>query len=54
MEMLRTFQEVTHDLAAQYQIPEEIVEAILIEWARILYMAMTGREPDDLGALRGL
>ncbi len=45
-ERLRDFREVIRDLANQYGVPEELVEEIIVEWARILFFTMTGREAE--------
>lgn len=41
------FRELIAYLSRQYGISEEIVEAIIVEWVKILYLSTTGRNPDD-------
>jgi hypothetical protein len=45
---LRSLYEVSQELADQFGIPAEVVEAIIIEWLKILYRGVTNNEDDDL------
>jgi hypothetical protein len=48
MEKLRSLWEVSQDLAKQFNVPPELVEAIIKEWLRILYVGVTNNKWDDL------
>jgi len=37
---LRTFQDVARELAEKYGVSYELVEAILVDWTRLLYESM--------------
>ena len=44
---LKPFKGVVRDISEKYGVPEETVEAIIVEWLGVLYYAATGRNPDD-------
>lgn len=50
-EPLKTFQEVVQYIAKKYNMPEEIVEEILLEWQKIIWLFMTGKNLDDVPPL---
>jgi len=39
-EELKSFQDVVRELSEKYNVPFEIVESILIDWAKLLYENM--------------
>jgi len=45
---LKSLLEVSQELANDFGVPVEIVEAIIIAWLRILYLGVTNNESDDL------
>jgi len=45
---LKSLQEVSQELADDFDIPAEIIEAIIIEWLKILYKGVTNSESDNL------
>ncbi len=44
---LSTFKELVEYLSRQYGVPTEIIEAIIVEWVKVLYLSTTGRNADD-------
>ena len=44
-EKLRSWEEVAQELSERYNIPLEIVEAIILDYLGLLYYSLTGREP---------
>ena len=47
-ESLKSLKEISRDIADDFGIPTEIVEAIIVRWIKILYLGVTGKEIDDL------
>lgn len=50
MNNLRTFEDVVRELSEKYNIPYEIVEGILIDWTKILYLDMCSVSTEDLNS----
>jgi hypothetical protein len=46
---LRSFHDVIQDLANQFGIEYEIAESLILEFIKLNYFAITGREIDDSG-----
>ena len=46
-EKLKSFPELVKYLSEQFGVPAEVVEAIIVEWVKVLYLSTTGREPND-------
>lgn len=45
---LRSFKEVVKDIAEEYHVPFETVEAILLYWTKLLYDGMNEVSPKDI------
>ena len=43
---LKSFGEVVREISDQFGLEPEVVESILVEWHRVMFVSLTGREPD--------